>query len=212
MGKNYSTSGGRFALNTQSSYRATTRRGEQKLLVCNRFGKPRTNCEVRHSLYASKEKWIKFCKEWWKICKKQDALSDTQFDTEWVTLINMAEECRDSGCISVLDSALRWLQNLKGRKEQWAARYTWRHLTLGVHSTQRSESIHSSIKRFLTAHTLLIELVTKLEEFSLKASDLTGGKAARLALKQISELAGHHPVILQLQKIISPFALDILRS
>ena len=46
----YSTSGGRFALNTQSSYRATTRRGEQKLLVCNRFGKPRTNCEVRHSL------------------------------------------------------------------------------------------------------------------------------------------------------------------
>ena len=44
-----------------------------------------------------------------------------------------------SGCISVLDNALRWLQNLKGRKEQWAARYTWRHPTLGVHSTQRSE-------------------------------------------------------------------------
>ena len=58
----------------------------------------------------------------------------------------------------------------------------------------------------------MIELVTKLEEFSLKALDLTMGKAVRLALKQASELAGHHPVILQLQKTICPFALDILKS
>ena len=36
-------------------------------------------------------------------------------------LMKMTDECRDSGCSSVLNGALRWLQNLKERKEQWAA-------------------------------------------------------------------------------------------
>ena len=72
---------------------------------------------------GSKEKWIIFCREWWKICKKQDALSDTQFETEWDMLINLAEESRVSGSNnSVLNCSLRWLQNLKERKKQWAAR------------------------------------------------------------------------------------------
>ena len=66
---------------------------------------------------GSKEKWIIFCREWWKICKKQDALSDTQFETEWDMLINLAEESRVSGSNnSVLNCSLRWLQNLKERK------------------------------------------------------------------------------------------------
>ena len=59
-----------------------------------------------------KEKWIIFCREWWKICKKQDALSDTQFETEWDMLINLAEESRVLGSNnSVLNCSLKWLQN-----------------------------------------------------------------------------------------------------
>ena len=49
--------------------------------------------------------------------EKLDTLFDTQFEIEWNMLINLAEKSRVSGSKnSVLNCALRWLQNLKERK------------------------------------------------------------------------------------------------
>ena len=111
----------------------------------------------------------------------------------------------------------KWLQTLYQRRKQWAARWTWCHLTLGAHSTQRSDSVHAAIKHFLSRHTLITELATKIEEYRQTVSERGEGKAIRIALRNlvVSSL-GHyvylHPVELDLSKRLSPLALSIAKS
>ena len=65
-------------------------------------------------------------------------------------------------------SAKKWLRSRYERK-QWVSRWTWNHLTLGVHSTQQSESIHASIKYFLSSHTLLTDLQRSWKNIARKS-------------------------------------------
>ena len=67
------------------------------------------------------------------------------------------------------------------REKQWASRWTWQHLTLSAHSTQRSESIHSTIKQFLNALTLLTHLANKIDENRITLSEQNEGRAIRIA-------------------------------
>ena len=101
---------------------------------------------------------------------------------------------------------------MSDRKEQWAARWTWEHLTLGVHSTQRAEAVHSAIKHFLTSHTLLVDLATKIENYRNTVADRSEGIATRQALKQASFRTGRHPTLEHLNNRISPFALSLMQS
>ena len=75
------------------------------------------------------------------------------------------------------------MKSLYDKRQQWAARCTWQHLTLGAHFTQRSESVHSCIKQFLNSHTLLTQLATKIDENRQTISCQNEGRAIRLALK-----------------------------
>ena len=80
-----------------------------------------------------------------------------------------------------------------------------------MHSTQRSESIHAAIKHFLSSHTLLTDLAEKLEEYRQSISERGEGKATRLALKEFSRNSGQHPIENHLSKVISPFAMSIVK-
>ena len=79
--------------------------------------------------------WYLFEKKWWMICKETDLLSRSMFDKEWAELLAILPPSNSEGRAK----ALVWLEGLKDRKEQWAARWTWEHFTAGVHSTQRAE-------------------------------------------------------------------------
>ena len=109
------------------------------------------------------------------------------------------------------NNANKWLQTLYNRKSQWAARWTWGHLTMGAHSTQRSEAVNSSIKHFLNTHTLLTELVTK-EEYRETITDQSEGKATKIMLKHASQTTGVHPIETSLRNVISPFALTLVKG
>jgi len=52
------------------------------------------------------------------------------------------------------------------RREQWAARYTWAYFTAGIHSTQRSEAIHSAVAGWCTNNSLFTELVQQLDKYA----------------------------------------------
>ncbi|KAI6657110.1 hypothetical protein LOD99_15896 [Oopsacas minuta] len=80
----------------------------------------------------------------------------------------------------VFHSAQLFLRILYDKRIQWASRWTWQHLTLGAHSTQRSESIHSTIKQFLNAHTLLTHLANKIDENRKSLSEQNEGRATRV--------------------------------
>ena len=151
-------------------------------------------------------------KLWWRICKKQDFNSFLQFDIEWEGLLDILNRSQSSVNARTYINAIAWLQALETRRKQWAARWTWQIRTLGVHSTQRAEAIHSSIKRFLSANTLLTQLASKIEESRNTISDMGEGKSIRLALKNASSTSDYHSVAENLLQIVTPFAFSIVKS
>lgn len=66
------------------------------------------------------------------------------FDSEWNRLIELFEE-KASG--STKAAGLAFLHKLHCLRQQWAACWTWAVVTLGIHSTQRAEAIHSAINK-----------------------------------------------------------------
>ena len=118
-----------------------------------------------------KEKWNKFIKLWWHICKKQDGNSYSNFELEWKKLIEIVDSIKNEFIGKSYEVTSKWLQTLYQRRKQWAARWTWRHLTLGAHSTQRAESVHAAIKHFLSRHTLITDLAIKIEEYRQTVSE-----------------------------------------
>jgi hypothetical protein len=59
-----------------------------------------------------------------------------------------------------------WLNKMKLNAPKWAACYTWRHKTYGVHSTQRAEAIHSVVAMFCSKHSSIVDLVMDIERMS----------------------------------------------
>ena len=88
----------------------------------------------------------------------------------------------------------------------------WGHLTMGAHSTQRSEAVNSSMTHFINSHTLLSELVTKIEGYREIITDQSEGKATKIMLEHVSQTTGVHPIETSLRKVISPFALAVVKG
>ena len=144
-----------------------------------------------------------FIKKWWAICKRQDLHSIESFDREWDELLGIVNNSNLNG------QSIPWLQSLYDKRRKWAVRWTWQFHTRGIISTQRSESVHFAIKGFLTAHTLLTELVAKLDQYQITISEKGEGNATRLALKQASQNTPTHP-IQKYFSTISPFARSLI--
>lgn len=57
-----------------------------------------------------------------------------------------------------------WLRvYIYNTRMKWCFSWTWKEVTLGVHSTQRSESIHSVIKSLLHNNSTLIDVIVNME-------------------------------------------------
>jgi hypothetical protein len=61
--------------------------------------------------------------------------------------------------------ALEWLKQLGARAPKWAALWTYAHLTLDIHSTQRAEAIHSALCHIILASDKLAKVLEKLADF-----------------------------------------------
>jgi hypothetical protein len=82
--------------------------------------------------------WSALEKKWWAICKAADLTCLETFDSEWTELLGLLPSLPtdDEDAARKRSVALEWLDKLKEKKVQWAARWTWAHCTAGVHSTQ----------------------------------------------------------------------------
>jgi hypothetical protein len=101
--------------------------------------------------------FMQFYGAWWELCKNSDVHFQQAFESEWAKLLNLVpEKNRDSP----------WLRDyIYATHTKWCFAWTWSSVTLGVHSTQRCESIHSVIRMLLSNHSTLVEVIEKLEEW-----------------------------------------------
>jgi hypothetical protein len=112
-----------------------------------------------------------------------------------------------------LDTANKWLDKMAASREQWAFRWTWQHLTMGVHSTQRIEAVHSAVGGFLRTNTLLTALLTALESYSSNVASSVDTRSIRHArLNQTANKCSPHPYIDAAAKVVSPYALLLVRA
>jgi hypothetical protein len=68
----------------------------------------------------------------------------SRFEAEWAeqTALASASTCAAE---NVRTLTLEWLKQLGARAPKWAARWTYAHLTLDIHCTQRAKAIHSAL-------------------------------------------------------------------
>lgn len=85
--------------------------------------------------------------------------------------------------------ALEWLANLGKRAQKWAARWTWQQLTLGIHSTQRAEAMHSAFSHIIRNSDNLATLFEKLGRFEDNQAVVKQMKNERIALVHVSARA-----------------------
>jgi hypothetical protein len=95
------------------------------------------------------------------------------------------------------------MKSLLARKEQWAACYTWKMRTYGIHSTQRAEAIHSSINVFCDKKSTILEIVKDLERM---AEEHHSASAMSALDAMLGVTIGRKPVLLppELQYVLRP--------
>jgi hypothetical protein len=118
-------------------------------------------------LYVGKEDmWRTVSDMWWRLCKTSDENECACFDDKFNTLIQLVKENANALSGDKLETEIKWLRSLCSRKEQWAACFTWKHRTFGVHSTQRAEAVHSAINIFCACKSTILEITQKLEQMA----------------------------------------------
>ena len=156
--------------------------------------------------------WNAFVGAFWSLAKDSDVASVDRFEDDWKTFIGMVEPHLDSADSRKAHLAREWLERLKNKKSQWAARFTWSVFTYGIDSTQRAEAVHSAVKGFLHASMQLTDLVSQLDRYVLDFDNDREMREIRLALNQATNRYNKMPIIEQLEGVLTGYALRLLRA
>ena len=164
-----------------------------------------------HPLFIGRPaEWKKVHDWFWRLAKETDTESQGQLNCDWEELTQfVANECASLEEKRV-EKAVEWLDGLLRRSSQWAYRYTWRYCAWGVNSTQRSEGINSTVKKYLNASTLLVDLVSKVDGWNDLTRHGQEVKSIRLHFRQAESTAVLPPFITRLRGKITPFAYEML--
>ena len=151
--------------------------------------------------------WRRMQDLWWAIAQQSDTQARETFDTDWARLSAMLEESTLAG--KAVESARKWLAKMADERERWAARWTWQHYSMGIHSTQRHESIHAAVSPWLRANTRLTDVVRKVEAYDRNVASSVATRDVRFwrRLDECSARVRAHPDAVKLAEHISPFAL-----
>ena len=155
--------------------------------------------------------WQRVQSAWWAVVKQTDAASKASFDAEWKALVALVETSTVRG--ARMEAARKWLAKMADIREQWAYRWTWAFLTMGINSTQRIEAVHSSIEGSIRANTLLTALLTALEELNANVASSAATRTFRhLRLNQTAAKCHAHPFIDAAAEFLSPAALMLFKA
>ena len=181
---------------------------------------------VHPILMGNQDIWRKVCHMFWRLAKISDgafasaedfdkysierSTCEVTFDEYWDKMVNMVKEHANG---TTVDLAIVWLLKLYEIRQKWAACFTWGVLTWGLHSTQRSEAIHSAIKRrrrLVGFH--MVRLVEKLTEYNSSTRLSKSVDDIRSSLRHFAEAALQDPEIQDIQEKITPYAYDLLKA
>ena len=99
--------------------------------------------------------FYRFYGAWWELAKSSDIHFRQVFDEEYEKLLLLVPEAHRQSV---------WLRTyIYDTHRKWCFAWTWAFCTLGVHSTQRSESLHAIVASLLSNNSTLIDVVCKLE-------------------------------------------------
>ena len=160
-------------------------------------------------LFSDRDLWKKFFSLFWRIAKETDSNSVSAWDEDWASLNEFLDA---SGASSdSISRGKRWLAGLGERRTQWAARWTWGHLTYLIHSTQRSEAINSAVKKKkVSARSNIKDLVKGLVDYNEGARKQRTVCAIRLSFKRWASVSALPPYMSRLQMLLTPFAFEIV--
>jgi hypothetical protein len=134
---------------------------------------------------ARSEDWHRVCNRFWRIAKRTDVRSKDDFDAEWEGLISLFESIARDVPKSNVSDQIAWLKSLGNLRDQWAARFVMRHGTYGIMSTQRTEAVHSSFKRWMAPSMLVTDLIEKLHDYNEESQGLKLLQMLRLIARQV---------------------------
>ena len=150
------------------------------------------------------KEWFNINRRFWKLAKETDSRSIETFEAEFASLEEAIRAATVSSGHSVnsvdkVELAKKWLRNrLYERREQWAYRWTWNYFTVGCHATQRSEAIHSALKKILTSSNFsLVQLFTVLSDYQANKDFFGDLQRFRNEGKVHSHVAGMHMSVLR---------------
>ena len=118
---------------------------------------------------------------------------------------------------STKEDGIAFLQKLYRSRRKWAACYTWRIITMGVHSTQRAEAIHAAIKGGCSmANWEMCRLVPSMVDYNETSRHRKEIDGVRKRIKQIGMGANCPPWISKVASKtdpkITPYANELLLS
>jgi hypothetical protein len=143
---------------------------------------------VRKLFGADTGAWRVIADAFWHIAKRSDKRTIPRFETEWAQLMALANASTGSDQ-KTRKLALEWLKQLGARAQKWAARWTYAHRTLDIHSTQRAEAIHSALCHIILASDKLDRLLEKLDDFETHRIMRSFEQVMRIALVQVFPFA-----------------------
>jgi len=152
------------------------------------------------------EHWKTVACMWWDLTKNSDIVVRNNFDT----LFNNLMRYIDLHSSGFQPKHRNWLEHKLETKEQWAACYTWRHRTYGVHSTQRAEAIHSAINQFCFKFARIMTITQQLESLSADQHLKTEMDRLESEFKSLIIRETNSPLVGALCRKLTPFAKRIL--
>ena len=154
--------------------------------------------------------WTVVHNRFWQITKNTDSRSRDTFEMEWEGLVQTVRETATNS--DKLDAELRWLEKLGEIAPRFAYRFTWETCTLGMHSTQRIESMQRVSKETMKLNTRsrLLELQGAMEDYNESKRSAMAVQDVRLSLRQ--GLVPVSDALQSMQKKLTTYAYNLVLS
>jgi hypothetical protein len=166
---------------------------------------------VRPACGENDELWRRIQSAWWVMVKQSDESARATFEAEWAALVGLLDASAVAG--KRMATARTWLHKMADSREQWAFRWTWRFFTMGIHSTQRIEAVHSAIEGFIRANTLLTALLAALESLNANVASSAATRVIRhIRLNQTAAKCNMHRFIDVASALLSPYAMMMFKA
>ena len=160
-----------------------------------------------HPVVRDTEHWNKLNSWFWLFAKYSDSRFEPEI--EWDAFMQYFD-AHSSG--STKGDVTLWLGQLWDRRGQWMAVYTWKIPSLGVHSTQRAEAVHSAIKKRKLKNVSVIKLVEELTEYNEHVRSRREVDDVRKHLRQVASVCNLPGFMQILQPLLSPFAFELVSA